>query len=131
MVPFMFEGLEKIFTKLLRLVMKHDMLVKANTIMKQIKKEWIADTNNHLENDLVDIGSAAKDLLNKVKISPEKTRKFKGECKTVILDILIKLSEKTPLRFSIIRNASAIVPGNMALCNDICSKRFSTLVDRL
>ena len=95
------------------------------------KVETRYGTSNHLENDLVDVGAATKDLLRKVEVTAERKRKFKGECKKVILDVLTKLSERTPLRFSIIRHASAIVPGNMVHVSEICSKRFSNLTDRL
>ena len=52
----------------------------------QLKKE------NQLENGLVDIGAATKLNLSSVKVSAEKKRKLKGECKEIIVNVLLKLA---------------------------------------
>ena len=55
------------------------------------------DKNNHLEHTLVDIGAATKVSLKGIQLSVEKKNKFRGQCRTMVLDILVKLGEKTPL----------------------------------
>ena len=72
------------------------------------------DKNNHLEHDaLVDVGAATKVSLKGVQLSEEKKNKFRGQCRTLVLDILDKLAEKTPLRQAVVRCASSLSPGNM------------------
>ena len=38
-------------------------MYQADTILKKIKKEWVTNKNNCLEDGLVDVGSAMKYLL--------------------------------------------------------------------
>ena len=73
-------------------------------ITQRIKIKWQMDKNNHLEHDaLVDIGAATKVSLEGVQLSEEKKNRFRGQCRTMVLDILVKLEEKTPLRYAVVR----------------------------
>ena len=100
--------------------------------MERIKKKWLMDKNNHLEHDaLVDIGAATKVSLKGVQLSEEKKNKFRGQCRTMVLDILVKLAEKTPLRYAVVRCASSLSPGNMIRVPQKCSQMFVVLADRL
>ena len=63
--------------QLARLVMRRDVIKEADTILKKLKEKWLKDVNNQLEEDLVDLGAATKDLLTKIQISAKKNRKFK------------------------------------------------------
>ena len=106
-------------------------MYQAGTILKKIKKEWVTNKNNCLEDGLVDVGSAMKYLLEQAKVSVEKKRALKGECKKMIIDILVKLQENTPLGHTIIRNFLALVPINVVHKIDNCSIRFGELADFL
>ena len=129
MVPFMFAELKKIFDKLHRLVFRQESL--AASITDKLKKKWLSNTEHHLENGLVDLGAATKKLLNDVMVSAEKKRKFQGQCKQMVLDILLKLSERSPLRYTIVRSASCLSPANMINSPKECSQRFTILANRL
>ena len=80
---------------------------------KNNKKEWLTNKKKYLENGLVDVGSATKYLLEQAKVSAEKKRAFEGECKKMIIDILVKLQENTSLQHTIIWNSSALLWSNM------------------
>ena len=56
--------------------MKRDAIKEADTITRELKEKWIQDVNNQLEEDLIDLGAATKDLA-KTQVSAEKKRKFK------------------------------------------------------
>ena len=43
---------------------------------------------------LVDIGAATKVSLKGAQLSEEKKSKFRGQCRTMVLDMLVKLAEK-------------------------------------
>ena len=60
LVPFMFTELENIYNKLLRLVFRQSSLEKATSAANRLKKDWIENKENHLENGLVDIDAATK-----------------------------------------------------------------------
>ena len=83
------------------------------------------------ENGLVDTGSATKDLLQKVQVSAERKRKFKGECKQLVLGTLFKLQEMSPLKYSIVRNGSCLAPVNIIRKPEECAIRFQSLADKL
>ena len=72
-----------------------------------------------------------QDLLQQAKVSAEKKRFSKDDCKKMIIDILVKIQENTPLRYNIIRNSSALVPSNMVHKSENCSIRLRELADKL
>ena len=72
-----------------------------------------------------------QDLLQQAKVSAKKKRSFRDDCKKMIIDILVKLQENTPLRYNIIRNSLALVPYNMVHKSENCSIRFRELADKL
>ena len=91
MLPFMFSELEKIFSRLIHLIFKQEKLTIP--ITEKIKKKWLIDKNNHLEHDaLVDISAATKVPLKGLQLLEEKKNKFRGQCRTMALDILVKLA---------------------------------------
>ena len=47
----------------------------------------------------------------------------------MIIDILVKLQENTPLRYNIIQNSSASVPSNMVYKSENCSIRLRGLAE--
>ena len=129
MLPFMFSELEKIFSRLILLIFKQEKL--SIPITDMIKKKWLMDKNNHLEHDaLVDIGAATEPSLKGVRLSEEKKKNSIGQCRTIVLDILVKLAEKTPLRYAAVHCASSLSPGNMIQVPQECSQVFIVLADR-
>ena len=112
MLLFMFSELEKIFSRLICLIFKQEKLTIP--IMERIKKKRLMDKNNHLEHDaLLDISAATKVSLECVQLSEEKKNKFRGQCRTMVLYTLVKLVEKTPLRYAVIFCTSSLPCGNM------------------
>ena len=63
---------------------QRDALDKADTPLKKLNSEWLQSRNRDLEDGLVDLGAAAKDLLQKAEASALKKRNFKGECKNLV-----------------------------------------------
>ena len=130
MLSFMFSKLEKIFNRLIRLIFKQEKLTIP--ITERIKKNRLMNKNNHLEHDaLVDIGAATKVSLKSVQLSEEKKNKFTGQCRTMVLDIFIKLAENTPLYYAVVFCASSLSPRNMIRVPQECSQIFVVLADRL
>ena len=131
MVSFMPNELEKIINQLLRLIFNKDALDQDESIVTKMKRKWLVDAANHLEESLVDLGAATKDCLDQTKVSNEKKRVFKKKCKSFILNVLLKLQEHCPLKYSVLRNASSLSLQNMVRSNQECSLRFRALVDKL
>ena len=59
------------------------------------------------------IGTAATDDLRNNYIESDIKKSFMKECFSMVVDILIGLQERSPLKYSIVRNASGISPVNM------------------
>ena len=78
---------------------------KTTYIANRLKKDWIKNKENHLENGLVNIGAAAKLKFQKTNVKSESKRKFQGECKQFVIDVLLKINERSPMQFSIVQNA--------------------------
>ena len=71
-LPFLLHKLERLTNQLVRLLMRRAVIKEADTNRKKLKEKWVKVFNNQLEEDLVDLGAAAKDLLTKTQISAEK-----------------------------------------------------------
>ena len=98
LVPFMCDELMKILDQLLRLIFRRNALEVADTALKKLKKKWLADESRHLEDGLVDLGAATKDLLAKTQVFFERKRKFKGEYKKIVLNLLGFFSRKVAIK---------------------------------
>ena len=131
MIPFMFEELERIYNNLLRLVIRRHSLEETQSITKRLKKEWLENKANHPENGLVNIGAATKLKLHHATVRAETKRNFIGEYNKFIINILVKISERSPMQFSIVRNALSSNSVNMVRHPEESSQMFTKLADRL
>ena len=86
---------------------------------------------NYLEDGLVDIGVAANLKLQESKVKAEAKRKFRGKCKRFIINVFIKISERSPMQFSNVRNSISLDPISMVRHQEESSQRFTKLADRL
>ena len=73
-----------------------------------MKNAWLNNNENQLEEFRIDLGSATKGILQKANVSMEKTRKFCKECKTFILEVLLKLGERLPTNKRFIKLADSL-----------------------
>ena len=130
MVPFMCDELMKILDQLLHLIFCRNALEEADTALKKFKRKWLTDESHHLEDGLVDLGAATKNLLEKT-LSFERKRKFKGEWKMIVLNLLfVFFRVKSPLNF-LVRNASSLSPVNMVRESEKSNTHFRDLADKL
>ena len=110
--------------------MRRDVIKEAGTILKKLKETWVKDVNNQLEEDLVDLGVATKDL-TKIQISAKKKTEIQNDRKQIIIWIIIKLQKRSPSEYSIVRNSSALSSKQMFLQSDEASVCFRSLADKL
>ena len=61
---------------------------EAKTLSKAVKEDCLKNKNNQMEEFLIDIGAAAKGDLPKAKVANKKKRKFRGECKWFVVNLL-------------------------------------------
>ena len=94
-------------------------------------RRWLSDSKNHLEDGLVDVGAATKDILDRTQVSNEKKRLFKRDWKSLVLNVLLKLQERSPFKYCVLKNSSALCPRNVVRLSEESSFRFRTYVDKL
>ena len=131
MVPFMRDELGTVLTELLHLIFRKDALDKAGTPLKRLSKKWLTKTKHHLEDGLVDLGAATKDLLKKAQISAERKSRFKGLCKQLMLNLVLEFWRKLPLNFCLVRNVLCLALINMIRKPEQSSICFRALTDKL
>ena len=131
MIPFMYDELSDISKRLILLIYKKDKIKEVKTISKAMKEDWLNNQKNQMEEFLINIGAAAKDEVSKSNVSTEKKRKFREECKLFVVNLLLKLQERVPIQYALIRDSSSSSPINMVNQASLMSTRFDRLADLL
>ena len=126
----MSDKIEILFQKLCRLVPKPEVVDEATTPYKLIKIN-VSDKNIEKEYIKKNIGTAATDDLRDNYIKSDIKKSFMKECFNMVVDILIGLQERFPLKYSIVRNTSAISPINMVSKKEECVLQFQGFFDVL
>ena len=88
------------------------------------------DKDNLQDLSKIDIGAGAQTALKELNLFPENIRKFKADC-CDIQAVILKLVEKTPLRYNFVRLSSALVRKHVVENREKYSDRFRFLVDGL
>ena len=57
--------------------------------------------------------------------------KFQGECAVILMNIILKLQERSPVKSVVVRKASCLSPVNMARQSEISVAKFESLVNKL
>ena len=104
-------------------------LEKTPSIANRLKKDWIENKENHLENGLVDIGAATNLKFHKTNVKSESKKKFQVECKQFVIAVLLKINERSLMQFSIVQNARYLDPVLMARFPEVSSQRFTNLAE--
>ena len=120
-----------IFKKLVDLIFKKDAIGNAQSIASMLNEKWLQDSKNQLEPGLDDIGAGTKAVLASSQVATEKTKLFWYKCKQIIIKIHIKLVERLPLQFSLVRVASSLDPQKMVQSSSTASLKFKKLADNL
>lgn len=131
MVAFMFDELSNILYSLLRLVYRKSKLDQHKKLRDIMNEDFLNLEQNQMDEMQVDIGAAARDQLQKAAVSAEKKRKFRKECKSAVITILLKLLERLPTNKLVIVGSSSLSPNNMVNIPVKAEARFKSLADAL
>ena len=69
--------------------------------------------------------------LQKTNVKSEPKKKFQGECKQFVINVLLKINERSLMQFRIVQNARSLDPVFMAIFPETSSQRFTKLANRL
>lgn len=134
MVPFLETRLADIFKMLLKMIVKpeiFDELTKSGSSSLKLVKFDLSKSANLVHHELVKLPTATKSLLKSSTMSTDKKRCFMKECKAIVVSLVTKLQERSPLNYLICRNASSLLPSRMINQKLTCSSQFWRLVEKL
>ena len=105
LVLFLSDTIENQYCRLCKIVIKIEVLDLVSTTLRLLKID-VKNKKNHLASDRIVLGAATSNL-KELSITSEKKSKFKKECCIMIVKILTKLKERSPLKYSVLCNASS------------------------
>ncbi|XP_075744803.1 uncharacterized protein LOC142803566 [Rhipicephalus microplus] len=130
LVFFLKRDLECLVRKLLARFVKCSVLSASTGVVGMLKMD-VADPNNHVSSEKVDIGHAAEQVLKAAKVSAKDVFAFRMECKQFFVSTTKKILEKSPLTYHLVRNLSSLDPRQMASKPDDCLAGFRKVLDAL
>ena len=130
MLPFVADSLEKQMRNLMKIIIKPAILDEAKTAYALMKID-LNKGENLLASFSLNIGTRLKQMMSSSNLKQEEKRKFLRECSCSIISLLKKLQERSPLRFSLCRNASSLSPNNMMEDKDGSVLKFKGYSEKL
>ena len=115
---------------LLRIFIKEDVIREASSALK-ISRIDVENEENYFEISTIKLSTALKEMLRIVEVPDHKKIKFKSECRAIIISIVLKLKERSPLNYTIVRAASCLDPEEMANNKEIANAHFGALAGKL
>ncbi|KAL1476946.1 hypothetical protein MTO96_036125 [Rhipicephalus appendiculatus] len=130
LVFFLQKDLESLVRKLLTRFVKCTVLAASAGMMSILKMD-LADPNNHVSAEEVDIGHAAGQIVKAAKVSAKEVFAFRMECKQFLIATTKKILERSPLANHLIRSLSSLDARQMASKPDECLRSFRKVLDAL
>ena len=108
MIPFISDELQKIYSKLLKMIVQRSIVEEASGPRSLLAIEMNKDTL--LPILPIKLPTSSLSTLNAANPDGLQKKNLLKDCSSVIQPILKKLKEKSPLNFNLVRNAACLVP---------------------
>ena len=118
MIPFVSDELQKIYFKLLKMIVQRSIVEEASGPRSLLAIEMNKDTLLPILS--IKLPTSSLSTLNATKPDGRQKKNLLKDCSFVIQSILKKLKEKSPLNFNLVRNAACLVPLNIIQKKNIC-----------
>ena len=132
MIPFLFEDLQELIRDLLSMFVKSSVIQAANSVKE------LVNIDHHSSDNLMknpDVGFGANEVLSQLiktdAVNAKELKHFKKECTEFLRVLVAKLLEKSPIIYSIVRNARSLSPYIMVTDPDLSCKCFKHLLEKL
>ena len=130
MIPFLSTELDATLRQVMSLFLRRQVIEEATTPYKLLKidlgkRESMVDLQN------VDLGTAANSALNKSKVKDDLKMKFRKDCVKILVKLIEKLKESSPLSYGVVRNAVCFVPSEMVNHGATSELRAKNLIQKL
>ena len=134
MVPFLSGDLGALYKNLMRLVLKPD--VFDNLSGNDLLHVNLMDKSMYLKRKDIHLGCETcqilQDIIGKSILSVSAASEFRQDCRKIIIDILLKVSEKSPLASPLFRNPTALDPQSIiSISKDSWKEKMKTLLYHL
>lgn len=109
---------------------KSSKLDSANTATKLIGID-LHEQENLIELNKMDIGFQTMKFLKQVKSSELEVLNFRNECQKLLISLIDKFVERSPLKYKVVRGLSALDPSLILLQPDVGVSRMKCLLEAL
>ena len=110
MLPFVDQELKKIIRCLLEQFVKTSKLGTSSSLIEMLALD-LDNEDNLIKCDIIGIGVAAKQELNKLKLSTASSRQFRSECRACYKSIVSKIRDRVPAETqNLFTNLSSLNP---------------------
>ena len=130
MLPFLCNDIDIVLRQLLKIFMRRDVIENAVTLYKLIKLD-VSNKELWLPFHQIHLGTATKTALNKSGATDSVKLKFKEDCVLLLVKMIAKIQERSPLKYSIARNSSCFSPLEMIRNKEACILKLGSLADKL
>lgn len=130
MAPFLYEDLTMMLRTIMTRFIKEEVL-EAEKFSSQLVKIDVKQKNVHRSYKEVDIGVAAKWAITVSKMSDREILQFRMQCIDFLVAMSSKLMEKSPLRYTLTRAISCLVPQTLQNCRSLSEARMDKLTEIL
>jgi hypothetical protein len=131
MLPFLSDTLEVLLRRIMSYFVTAPVLENAATALALIKLDVTAVSGKCLPTSEIKFPTASKSLFKKVKLTAGQKESFLKEYREFLIGIVSKFQERSPLRYSLARNASSLNPTKMVNGGKASTVKFGGLVDIL
>jgi phosphatidate phosphatase APP1 len=130
MAPFLYEDLTMMLRTIMTRFIKKEVL-EAEKLSSQLVKIDVKQKDVHRSYKEVDIGVAAKRAITVSKMSDREILQFRMQCIDFLVAMSSKLMEKSPLRYTLTRAISCLVPQTLQNCRSVSEARMDKLTEIL
>lgn len=134
MMPFMAEELERVMRNLMMRFIKKTVLDES-TSGSQLARIDIFKEDNLVNPKKIDTGYAVKAIIQELEKNKSASQlqmyQFKNDCKTFLQSILVKLMERCPLKYQLVRYLAALNPKHIASEPEEAEDKFGKLLGKL
>ena len=130
LIPFLAGDLHALVKNLMQCFLTEGALTGCSSSRKLMDID-VEDSKNHLNPDKVELGFKTASLLQKAKrkscVTDRMITDFRKECKNFLIAVVVKLQDKCPLKYALVRNMRCLDPRKFANKED-CKKKMKKVL---
>ena len=114
LAPFINGEMVQQFTKIMQFFIKRNALDETSSDYKLININ-VTKKENRIESAAIKLPTATSNFLLKSSYSKEKKIEYWGDCVAILMNIILKQWEHSPMKSVLVRKASCLSPANMLI----------------